>query len=113
MTTTRTCTASDLRRETEWHAHAACRPSACNLGSAPFVPPVEAPGRSVGDLERARQATVEALVVCSACPVRDECGADADRNNINYGVWGGRVRGVKIEGLRRWGPSLRVPTKGR
>jgi WhiB family redox-sensing transcriptional regulator len=41
-----------------------------------------------------------ALAVCGACGVRQECGAFALANKIEYGVWGGmtpRQRGVRAK----------------
>lgn len=34
---------------------------------------------------------------CSVCPVLKECGAFADRFNIEYGVWGGVKRTKKSD----------------
>jgi WhiB family redox-sensing transcriptional regulator len=63
----------------DWQLHAACR----GLSSDVFFQP---------DNERgpARAARDEAAkVVCSTCPVRDQCRAHALVVREPYGVWGG------------------------
>ncbi len=57
-----------------WQEHAACR----GLGPGGFFPPEE-DGEQVD----------EALTVCGACSVRDQCLAYALRAKETYGVWGG------------------------
>lgn len=60
-------------------------------------------GQRQGDVNRAApynpffpergQSTTVAKDICGECPVVFECGDYADRNRIEWGVWGGRTRG--------------------
>lgn len=60
-------------------------------------------GQRSGDKERAApynpffpergQSTADAKAICRACSVINECGDYADRNRIDWGVWGGVTRG--------------------
>jgi len=43
----------------------------------------------------------EARAVCSACPVRLECLADALDNRMDFGVWGGMTERERRALLRR------------
>ncbi len=42
-----------------------------------------------------------AKTVCSACPVRTECLADALDNRVEFGVWGGMTERERRALLRR------------
>ena len=94
-----------MRRGTEWHERAACRPSVCSLGSEAFIPPIGGNAHPTYGYD-----PDPALHVCEACPVKTECAADCARNNIRYGVWGGRLQGMQVEKLTRWGPYMRADT---
>ena len=41
--------------------------------------------------EGTTEITVEAVVACAGCPVRDECAAYASNIGNAYGVWGGQL----------------------
>jgi WhiB family redox-sensing transcriptional regulator len=63
----------------DWRHQAACRDMDGDLFFAP-------------DQERANRRNprvAEAKRVCDGCPVRQECGAEAETDRIPYGVWGG------------------------
>lgn len=54
-------------------------------------------------------------IICTACPVRMECLADALDNRIEFGVWGGMTERERRALLRRhpnvtsWWKSLNSP----
>jgi WhiB family redox-sensing transcriptional regulator len=72
-----------------WYPQAACKGADPRL----FFPTQDEPVR-------------EAIAVCRACPVRQEC-ADHAIANDEYGIWGGlsrnqrrRIRGQRVKGRR-------------
>jgi WhiB family redox-sensing transcriptional regulator len=62
-----------------WQDRAACR----GMDTGLFF------GRD-GEPYREREVReTKAKAVCGACPVRKECLADALRNSLRHGIWGG------------------------
>lgn len=68
---------------TNWTARAACR------GTDPDALFVQGAAQN------------RAKVVCSGCPVRAECLADALDNRVEFGVWGGLTERERRALLRR------------
>lgn len=72
----------------EWMNRAACRDKDPDL----FFPTTDAERRA-------------AIEICDDCPVREECGAYADRSRINgyplSGIWGGRFRKIGYHPTRK------------
>ncbi len=42
-----------------------------------------------------------AVAICRHCPVREQCGADALDNNVEFGIWGGMTERQRRTLLRR------------
>jgi hypothetical protein len=92
-----------LLGDLSWHERAACRPSACTLGSERFVPVLHARQGQRGD----QFDPYAGLRVCEPCVVRAECAAYAQGMGIRVGVWGGRMLGndpgkARGAGIRGW-----------
>lgn len=68
---------------TSWQAEAACR----NADAETFF-----------TLDEARQK--EALELCAACPVRQECLEHALLHGEQYGIWGGTREGERRRMMR-------------
>lgn len=58
-------------------------------------------GQSPDDLFVQGAAQREARAVCSGCPVRLDCLADALDNAVRFGVWGGMTERERRALLRR------------
>ena len=68
---------------TDWSAHAACRTT------------------DPDELFVQGAAQNRAKAVCTGCPVRTECLADALDNRVEFGVWGGMTERERRALLRR------------
>ena len=68
---------------TDWVAHAACA------------------GRDPDELFVRGAEQNRAKLICTPCPVRDECLAEALDNRIGIGVWGGLTERERRALLRR------------
>ncbi|MFE5538720.1 WhiB family transcriptional regulator [Streptomyces sp. NPDC056492] len=68
---------------TDWSAHAACRTT------------------DPDELYVQGAAQSRAKAVCTGCPVRTECLADALDNRVEFGVWGGMTERERRALLRR------------
>ena len=74
-----------VSRDGHWTAYAAC-------GAGKLAP---------DELFVEGSAQREARAVCSGCPVRLECLADALDNRMDFGVWGGMTERERRALLRR------------
>jgi len=63
------------------------------------VPTKEGPGKPTrSDLKIMFDNSLEALRICNACPVSDECleiGMLPD--NVDHGIWGGKLSGERLQ----------------
>lgn len=71
-------TATVTRRPSSWPEQAACQ----GVDPELFAP------RSIRRDDELASATVAARRYCAHCPVRADCGAEADRDQLQ-GLWGG------------------------
>ncbi|GHC93900.1 transcriptional regulator WhiB [Streptomyces violaceochromogenes] len=69
---------------TEWSVHAACRTT------------------NPDELFVQEAAQSRAKAVCTGCPVRTECLADALDNRVEFGVWGGMTERERRSLLRKY-----------
>lgn len=100
-------TSTITRRPTTWPEHAACR----GVDPELFAP------RSIRRDDEHASATAAARRYCARCPVRDDCAAEADRDNLQ-GLWGGvhRLRDASGHGELVRTPLLPIavqPTRKR
>lgn len=50
-----------------------------------------------------REAAAEAIWICGACAVKDECLGYATKHRIPYGIWGGQRQNLRPGGFySRW-----------
>lgn len=73
-----------VKDELHWYEKAACRYTDINV----FYP-------------EANDSPLEALTLCSSCPVRTRCLAEALRRDDRYGIWGGLTPKQRIRIRRR------------
>lgn len=88
--------AAGLLEDTAWHPKAACHPSNCpTVASTWFLPCIQVGRKYLLKRERDEMTANHrrALTLCKVCPVRAECRAYAEENDMKYGVWGGQVLG--------------------
>jgi WhiB family redox-sensing transcriptional regulator len=71
-------------QDLNWHAYAACA-DYINVSDVWFAEST----RGKDDQIQAATYTKHAQLICSSCPVIEECGEYAIRTREPYGVWGG------------------------
>lgn len=50
-------------------------------------------------------AELEMVIICSLCPVREECETYARAHGITSGFWAGRERGTLVESVEQDGAA--------
>ncbi len=90
-------TALALALPGDWVRHAACGPDTAEL----FFP-ISDTGPAAADIQRAQ-------AICEACPVQQQCLAEADAAGQDHGIWGGLTDTERAH--RRYGTQQSASTE--